>query len=208
MKKNKIILFDWGGIVEPQEEGFIAAFKKLFKKLGYDGNDAIDILKKYSISSVSTIEGYKAMFDEIKKEFNISCTFDEYLKKYRKIFGKIKYNKKVAKYEVSLKDKCYIGILSNLSIIAHDRIDKQLGLNNYDYVFLSYKLGCKKPDKKIYEKVQSALPFKPKDILFIDDLEQNIIPAKELGWNTLLASGKELDKIKKCCNEFLNEENE
>ena len=57
MKKNKIILFDWGGIVEPQEEGFIAAFKKLFKKLGYDGDNVIDILKKYSISSISTIEG-------------------------------------------------------------------------------------------------------------------------------------------------------
>ncbi len=208
MKKNKLILFDWGGIVEPQKEGFIKTFKTLFKTLGYDKDDVIDILKNYHLSSIRTLDEYESIFENMKKDFNISCTFDQYLNLYTELFDKIIYYKDVAEYESSLKDKCNIGILSNLSVIDHDRIDKQLNLKNYDYVFLSYELGCQKPNKEIYEKVQSMLPFNKEDILFVDDLEKNINAAKEMGWNTCLANGLELDKIKKACECFINKEND
>ena len=208
MKKNKLILFDWGGVVEYQEEGFVKAYKKMYKYLGYDNDDLIQRLGKYHLSSIKTIDEYELIFEDMKREFNLGVDFNTYLKIYDDFFENIEYNIDVAKYEVSLKDKCYIGILSNLSIRDHGRINKELGLDNYDYVFLSYELGLQKPNKEIYEKVQSMLPFEPKDILFIDDLEKNIIPARELGWNTCQASNKELDKIKQACKEFINEENE
>ena len=41
------------------------------------------------------------------------------------------------------------------------------------------------------------------DILFIDDRQDNIDMAKEFGWNTLKASGLELEKIKECCENFI-----
>ena len=204
MKKNKLILFDWGGVVEPQEEGSISAFKELFSKFGYINDDIISKLKKYKLSSISTIDEYKKTFEEMKKDFNVTCTFNEYLNLYKEIFDRVNYHKEVADYEVSLNDKCYIGILSNLSIIDNDRIDKQLGLNNYDFVFLSYEFGCQKPDRKIYEEIMKKLPFDGKDILFIDDLEKNVLVPKELGWNTFVASGNELEKIKQACEEFIN----
>ena len=206
MKKNKLILFDWGGVVEPQEEGFIKAYKGLFKSFGYDKENVIDSVRKYRLSSIKTIEGYKKVFNKIIKDFGINVSFEEYIESYYKIFMKIKHYKDVANYEISLKDKCYIGILSNLAVIDYERIDKQLGLSNYDYLFLSYELECQKPDKKIYEKVQDSVPFKPSDILFIDDLEKNINTAKKMGWNVCQASGLELDKIKQACEEFLKEE--
>lgn len=203
MKKSKLILFDWGGVVELQEEGFIKSFKEMFKELGYYKDDVIEKLRNYHLSSIKTIEEYEDTFNDMKKDFNIDCSFDTYLNLYQKHFKNIKYYKDVAEYEVSLKDKCYIGILSNLSVLDHDRIDKELGLSNYDYVFLSYELGCQKPNKEIYEKVQSKLPFKKEDILFIDDLQKNINTAKEIGWNTCQATGLELNKIKQVCEEFI-----
>ena len=38
--------------------------------------------------------------------------------------------------------------------------------------------------------------IKPKNILFIDDAEENINIAKKREWNVCLANGHELDKIK------------
>ena len=204
MKRHKLILFDWGGVVEPQEEGFIKAYKDMYKYLEYDKDDVIERLSNYHLSSIKTIDEFKEAFNNIKVDFNLDVDFEEYVKIYNDYFMNIDYYKEVAKYEVSLKDKCYIGVLSNLSVIDHDRIDKQLGLNNYDYTFLSYEFGCQKPGIKIYRKVQDMVPFEPNEILFIDDLEKNIVSAKEIGWNTCNASGKELDKIKVACEKFIN----
>ena len=90
-----------------------------------------------------------------------------------------------------------------MAIVDKKRLDAQVGLDNYDYVFLSFELGCQKPDSKIYDIVSEKLPFESKDILFIDDSLKNIEEAKRHGWNTLLATGLELDKIKQVCEEFL-----
>ena len=207
MKKNKLIIFDWGEIVESHYENFgtSQAFNELFKVLGYKNED-IDIFKslhKYKLSSISSMEELEETYNEIKKEFDLEKDFAAFVDNYIKIMDKIYYYKDVVEFEHSLKDKCYIGILSNLVILDEERINKQLNLSMYDYVFLSYKFGLKKPNKDIYEEVMKNIEFKPEEILFIDDSEKNIETAKSMGWNTLIATGKELNKIKEKCYEFL-----
>lgn len=207
MKKNKLIIFDWGEIVESHYENFgtSQAFNELFKVLGYKNED-IDIFKslhKYKLSSISSMKKLEETYNEIKKEFDLEKDFAAFVDNYIKIMDKIYYYKDVVEFEHSLKDKCYIGILSNLVILDEERINKQLNLSMYDYVFLSYKFGLKKPNKDIYEEVMKNIEFKPEEILFIDDSEKNIETAKSMGWNTLIATGKELNKIKEKCYEFL-----
>lgn len=205
MKKNKLILFDWGNIVESFEDNYTIrnAFDDLFKSLGCNQENIMDKLGKYNTTKLTTFDELENCYEEIKKDFNLIGSFNEFLDNYKYYFDKIYYYKDVRDYEISLKDKCYIGIISNLLIIDKERIDKQLGLNNYDYVFLSFEYGMKKPDLKFYEEIQKELPFKKEDILFIDDKEKNVIAAREFGWNSEVLKGKELDKIKKVCEEFL-----
>ncbi len=64
-------------------------------------------------------------------------------------------------------------------------------------------MNCKKPSREIYEKVIEKIPFNSEDILFIDDKQDNIDMAKKFGWNTLKATGLELEKIKDCCENFI-----
>ncbi len=64
-------------------------------------------------------------------------------------------------------------------------------------------MNCKKPSKEIYEKVNEIIPFNPENILFIDDRQDNVDMAKEFGWNTLKATGLQLEKIKVCCDKFI-----
>jgi putative hydrolase of the HAD superfamily len=54
----------------------------------------------------------------------------------------------------------------------------------FDGIFLSYEMGLKKPDKKIYEKAMAEIGAKPGQCLFFDDLEENLTAAKEVGLET------------------------
>ena len=205
--KKKLILFDWGNIVESHTTGYSCydAWDDLFRECGYNENETVfNKLSKYRLSRIKSIDEFEKVYEQIAKDFNLNKTFEDFVNLYKRIFDKIDYYKDVAEFEVSLKSECSIGILSNLTIFDKERLDKQVNLANYDYVFLSFEMGMKKPDIDIYKEVQSKLQFKPEDILFIDDRKDNVETASMIGWKTLQATGLELDKIKKVCFEFLS----
>ena len=205
--KKKLILFDWGNIVDSHTTGYTCydAYNDLFNECGYKGEETIyNVLGKYNLSCIKTNEEFSKTYKLMAKEFNLNKSYDEFVKIYKRVFSRIDYYKKVADYEISLKDKCYIGILSDLNIFDKERLDKQVNLPLYDYVFLSYEMGLKKPGIEIFNAVQKQLPFTPNNILFIDDRKDNIESAKKIGWNTCHATGLELDKIKSSVDKFLS----
>ena len=205
--KEKVVLFDWGNIVESFTTGYSIknAFNDLFKSLGYEGENIFQEVGKYQLTKLKSMEELEECYEKMKNDYNLNKDFDYFLKKYKYYFDQITYYKDVRDYEISLKDRCYIGILSNLIIIDRERIDKQLGLDNYDYLFFSYEYGMRKPDINFYKKIQEKLPFKKEDILFLDDKEKNVETAREFGWNSYVVTGLELDKIKKYVEDFLSE---
>lgn len=204
MKKNKLVLFDWGGIVEKHagRNGMYEQFNGFLSELGLLGKTD---LKEYSLGKIGSLEKIELVFKELCHRFNLDITFEEFLKTYYKYFDNIDYFKDVSMYEKSLKDKCYIGVLSNISVLDKSRIDKQLNLKEYDYVFLSFEIEEVKPNKEIYEYVLNNVPFKDSDILFLDDVQENINAALSLGINACLVKGEDLDNIKSCVNRFLDE---
>ena len=208
MKKNKLILFDWGNIVESHTTGYTCynGWDDLIEECGYKYKEdsILKEIKKYKICSIKSVEEFKETYKLMQKEFNLNKSFDEFIKLHKEITDKIDYYKDVSDYEKSLKDKCKIGIFSNLTIFDKERLDKQVDLSKYDYVFLSYEYGFQKPEIEIYKIVQEKVDLKPEDILFIDDAEKNINTAKEMGWNTLQITGLQLDVIKEECEKFLN----
>ena len=208
MKQNKLILFDWGGIVESHFDGYGTdkAFNDMFKSVGYKEDISIfGILPNYNIMTIDTYEEFGKIYDDLKEKLHLTADYETFLKIHKEIGDKIYYYKDVVEYEHSLKDKCYIGILSNIPVIEKSRMNKQVDLSYYDYTFLSYEIGLKKPDIKLYEYIMNQTGFDAKDILFIDDQQVNLEAAASLGWNTFLGNGKELDSIKKACEKFLND---
>ena len=76
--KNKVILFDWGNIVESHITGYTCydAFNDLFKLCGYVLDDNVfPYLEKYKISCISNIEDFKIVYNEIYNDFNLNTTF-------------------------------------------------------------------------------------------------------------------------------------
>ena len=209
--KNKIVIFDWGGVIESHKEGEYSIDKAIINLIKYFNSkeDEKTIVERYHAQSVEDITYHIYLendkwFEKIKKEFNLKCNSEEFYDYYIKEFDKIDYYKDVVEFAHSLKDKCKIAILSNLGSLDKQRLDKQVDLKQFDYVWLSFELNCRKPKEKIYEIVEKDCNIEPKNILFIDDSKENIEVANKRGWNTCLATGHELNIIREKVNEFLN----
>lgn len=187
---NKIVIFDWGGIIESHRDGeynIREAIKDLVKKFNCKLSDKeiIDIYSSCSILNDNTSIGtYNdksktiEWFNNVKDKLNLDCTIDEFVQAYYEDYKKIYYYKDVVEYAHSLKNICNIGIFSNLMKLDGKRINDQVNLSMFDHVFLSYELGYRKPDERAYEKVERALNISPNNILFIDDTKENIEMAK------------------------------
>lgn len=51
----------------------------------------------------------------------------------------------------------------------------------FEKIFYSHQMGCRKPETVCFEKVLNELGWKPKDTVFIDDIEENVIAADKVG---------------------------
>ena len=212
---NKVVIFDWGGVCESHENNLKElqdAKVRVFKRLNNNLKEE-QILDKFvyrtsnneSLGITNNQEDIEDWVNYVQKLMNINVTFAEFKKIYEEEFAKITYYKDVVKYVHSLKGRCKIGILSNLTPFDKKRIDDQYDLSKFDYVYLSFELGLRKPDRDIYEYVLNDINTKPENILFVDDEENNIKMAKKCGWNTCKAYGYELDKIKQSVENFLKQ---
>ena len=212
---SKVIIFDWGGVVESHEnnlQDLKEAKIRMIKKLNSNLSDE-EILAGWTDKTSTGIlmganndpENIKDWVNLVQYNMGIRISFDEFKRLYEEESSSVKYYKEVVDFAHSLKNKCKIAILSNLMPFDKKRIDNQYDLDEFDYVYLSFEIGLKKPDKQIYEYVLNDLKIDANDILFIDDHTDNISMAKECGWNTCQAFGYELDKIKKYVEEFLKE---
>ena len=214
-KMKKIVIFDWGGVIENDNSSYYTIRKAI-----------IDIMRKYNCiltneeiinicSNGSKLfktfidnkeETTKEWFSEIKSKLNIKCEYEEYKKDYYEFGKKIPYYKDVVDFAHSLKEKCYIGIFSSLVKLDEKRINDQVNLSLFDYVFLTYEMGYNKPNPKAFKYIEDKIiGILPENILFIDDNDTNIEEANKRGWKTCKAKGYDLSKIKKNVNAFLED---
>ncbi len=207
---DKIVIFDWGGVIESHRDGeynIKIAQSDLLKKYGckLDEKEKVQIESKiHSNMGISSDFTYiQKWFEEIKANLGLTCNLDEFINSYDEDLKKVHYYKDVVAYAHSLKERCKIGIFSNLMMIDERRINAQVDLEKFDFVFLSFKIGHIKPEEIAYEIVEKTTKIKPENILFIDDMKENVEVAKSRGWQTCNAFGYELDKIKEAVEHFL-----
>jgi len=55
----------------------------------------------------------------------------------------------------------------------------------FDHVIESARIGMRKPDRRIYEKMVEALQVDPKNCVYLDDLGINLKPARAMGMTTI-----------------------
>lgn len=210
---NKIVIFDWGGVIESHEDGDYnvhVALSNIFKQFNAL-TDENELLNKYlrcnhelDIGACNKIEDIEKWFDRVKRDLELNCNFDKFCKAYKEESYKVYYYKEVVEFAHSLRKYCNTGILSNLIFLDRTRIHYQVNLDKFDYVWLSFEIEATKPNEKIYEFVERDCKISPNNILFIDDKDKNIAAAKQRRWKVCQAKGYELDKIKDYVHKFLD----
>ena len=187
---NKIVIFDWGGIVEshfPGEFNCFTARKQILSKINpnLEELDLDTICENWyacrydengiNISTQNDIKDVEKWFERLKMKFELNCSFEEFCNTYKEISNKTVYYENVAEYARSLKERCKIGILSSLC-----KLDESM-------------------------TVEDECGISPNNILFIDDRFENIEAAQKRGWNTCHTTGQDFDKIKTYVDNFLKE---
>lgn len=192
---NKIVIFDWGGIVFnfQAEDAIIQIWSNVASKLKLSiPEEALKQWNEWGFDMSS--DSYKIVNNDFYRVFKL-CGIEadaKLIKKCRLIVDeeikKAPKHHKVADFINNLiaSDRCLVGVLSNLSVCYAPAINAHLPLSAFDYVWLSFKMGCQKPQNDIYEKVEKDCGLNPSDILFFDDSEKNISAAQKRGWNTCL----------------------
>lgn len=74
-------------------------------------------------------------------------------------------------------------LLSNTNKIHHDAFaDRCAGVfAHFERCYMSYEMGLRKPDRRIFEVVLSEMNMQPNETLFVDDSAENIAGATVAG---------------------------
>lgn len=97
------------------------------------------------------------------------------------------------------------GILSNVFSLAAWILKITGGYHGFDPIVLSYREKVSKPDVRIYQAAIKKAAAQPSEILFVDNLEENIKAAQMAGMKTVLA--KSSDQVIKDIKKILLKEN-
>jgi HAD superfamily hydrolase (TIGR01509 family) len=85
-----------------------------------------------------------------------------------------------------LREKYRLALVSNCAV-GTDRLIRSLGLADFFVcIILSYQVGARKPDKRMYLEALGCLELEAKDCIFIADEISDLEGAKEIGLKTVL----------------------
>jgi len=86
----------------------------------------------------------------------------------------------------TLKKKYKLALVSNCGIGLSDVV-RALGLADFFHcIVLSYEVGVRKPDRRIYLEALNTLKFEPQQCIFVADEISDLEGAREVGLKTLL----------------------
>ena len=90
----------------------------------------------------------------------------------------------------SLAAECRLALLSNTNVLHWDQINIQTSVfRHFEHVFLSYEIRRCKPEPGAFDIVLERISVAPANILFLDDMEQNIAAARRAGLRAVQVNG-------------------
>ncbi|MCX6792325.1 MAG: HAD-IA family hydrolase [Candidatus Gottesmanbacteria bacterium] len=188
----KVLLFDLGNVVltndlpyhtPEQAKDFCEHFNVTLDNLDSAFNVSFP---DFSLGRISEDEFWKRyLFTARAKEINVP---------YAKEF----YRRNQAEMETmvslldDLKDTSRLAALSTIpkEWLAFKR-DKFKLDRYFEIIISSGEYGVSKPDPRIYEIAIQRLHVEPREVLFVDDMELMLTPAREIGMETILFRGQE-----------------
>lgn len=96
-------------------------------------------------------------------------------------------NAELLSYLEALGDRCDTAILSNSFVGAREREEERYGFGaTCGVIMYSHEEGMEKPDPSFYRLLCERLDVRPSEVVFVDDLPENVAGAREVGMRAVL----------------------
>jgi len=179
------VFFDWGGVVANDPgDGLLA---EILINLGASDEQVKEIfatyMRRFMRGEISELQYWQALHDDYGFETDESIS-DEFLKWKGLIANSDILNLIAEVHSLGLQT----AILSNVIEPSYNVLDRAGYYDHFDYIIASCKEGYSKPQPEIYQIALDKTGSTPQKSLFIDDKESNLIPAREMGFTTILAT--------------------
>ena len=110
----------------------------------------------------------------------------------------------------SLNSNVTLAILSNNWMALEETI-RGLDGTKYEYlslfgehVYLSHRIGYKKPDKEAFQVVLDHIGIEPQNVLFVDDKERNTLIAEEMGMKGYIYTKEKFKEFEEYIFEYVS----
>lgn len=178
----KAVLFDFGGVLtESGKSGFVVESLAQIYDVPLEQLD----IKQDHYSLRRGRGDADELFARLNKQFGKHVTKQMFLDKAH---GMFKPSQEV--YDLAERLRSYgiqTGILSNIFAMNADVLREQGRYDGFSPVILSCEEGYAKPDPEFYDIAIEKLGVEPSEILFVDDQQKCIGPARKLGMFTVTA---------------------
>jgi len=192
--KIKLIAFDVGGVLQlgtyddskQWKHHTMGVHKYIARKLkikldtwfdSIDTDYAKAIEGKISREKVISIISKRLKVSKVKLIALLHKAYARAFKKNRELYKIAKKLKKQGEM---------VGILSDQWYFSEDVLMGRRDMKGFNPIICSCDVGMRKPNPKIYKMLIKKARVKPNEILFIDNRDWNMPPAKKLGIKTIL----------------------
>lgn len=177
-KKIKAVVFDLGNTLVRIE------YKPLIVNLNLDGRyNEIELFKFLEKPAQKFEKGEinaESFYQVVEKKLKLGVNFEKFMLSWCSVATE--YVDGMDRLLKILNIKYPLYILSNTNELHFGYImEKFPVLNCMKDFFLSYEIGAMKPNVEIYRYMLKNLTLDPSEIIFIDDKEENVTSAKQLG---------------------------
>jgi glucose-1-phosphatase len=200
MSTIKAVIFDWGGVVAPNNNG--GWVKQLALLLDIDFESALKLWREFSpglsTGKITEEDFWKSIQNYTGKQppKDKSKVWQDGLayEPYPEIIYFVKY------LEIN---NIRTVILSNTIEPMEHIVDLGKMYKDFDDVFLSHRLGIAKPDPRMFKHALNELQLRPEECVFIDDYDKNVEVAKGLGFKVVFSDHdpkETIEQVKKYIN--------
>lgn len=133
---------------------------------------------------------YVAGFEAVDREYELPISPEEAATRYRQAEVDASYVPDgVADVIATLGSHVPVGVLANGNgETQREKLGRHGLLDSFDHIILSSEVGAKKPDHQIFELATGRVSA-DRQIYVGDDYDTDIVPAEELGFDTVHVRG-------------------
>ena len=183
--KTNLVYFDYGNVIctDPDPHFFNFMSRKTSKTIEEVKSIFIKYFGPFMCGQITEKEFYEIAVEEFKYKFTIRQISKWFPEVYT---HHLKPKQEILKVAKKIRDRrIKTGILSNIVSPLIRVCRENSYYAGFDPLILSPIAGSSKPDSEIYKVALREAKVEPKLIVFIDDKEKYLEPAKELGIRTV-----------------------